>query len=483
MKRFLVALACVAVAACSKSPTSVSVTTGPTTRYLPTLSLTVNERADITPDPREQLDSLPVRSSSSVVFLEMDPIPLYTPEGQAGVAQVYQFQAKTTGRTVVTLRHTDGTAALQDTIEVGPAVRHGAFAQISTGFDLNTCAVTTDGAGYCWGGQETVQAPADTFEDEATVYHNTPTPVPGGLAFSAISRGGDHTCSVTTDGAAYCWGDNFDGQLGDGSTDSSAVPVLVTGGLTFKSVSAGISHTCGLTTGGAIYCWGNNYSGELGIGTTSNPYNNHNPLHISSDSSFIAVATGYQYSCGVTVGGTAYCWGDDDQGQLGDSSTTSTTVPVPVSGGLRFVSLSAGYFHACGLTSSGDAYCWGRNAEGQLGDGTTQASAIPVSIGTFAQISAGQWATCAIMTGGNAYCWGYNGYGQLGNAKTPLTLAANPLPLSVSGGLSFSAISTGYYHTCGITTRGVAYCWGDNSEGELGDGSTKFHSTPVRVSG
>ncbi|PYP50821.1 MAG: hypothetical protein DMD45_09770 [Gemmatimonadetes bacterium] len=155
-----------------------------------------------------------------------------------------------------------------------------------------------------------------------------------------------------------------------------------------------------------------------------------------------------------------------------------------MAGGLSFVSLSTGYFHTCGLTEAGAAYCWGGNFEGELGNGTTQGSATPVVVSgglTFATITAGQWATCAVTKAGLGYCWGYNGYGQLGNAAAPLTLAPNPRALPVSGGLTFVSVSTGYLHTCGITTQGAAYCWGDNSEGELGDGSTMIQPTPVPV--
>ena len=157
-----------------------------------------------------------------------------------------------------------------------------------------------------------------------------------------------------------------------------------------------------------------------------------------------------------------------------------------MAGGLNFVALSAGYSHACGLTRDGAAYCWGSNGSGELGNGTTQESTSPIAVSgglTFAAITAGQGATCGVTTGGAAYCWGYNGYGQLGNAAAPLTNAPNPTPLLVSGGLTFATVSTGYLHTCGVTPQGAAYCWGDNSEGELGDGSTAIHPTSVPVFG
>ena len=141
----------------------------------------------------------------------------------------------------------------------------------------------------------------------------------------------------------------------------------------FNAVSAGVYHTCGLTTGGAIYCWGNNRAGELGNGAVS--YVNSSPVLVSGESSFVAIAAGYQYSCGLTTGGAAYCWGDNASGQLGNGNSTSSGVPVPVAGGLNFMALSAGYFHACGLTRDGAAYCWGDNSVGELGDGSTKGPA------------------------------------------------------------------------------------------------------------
>ena len=490
VKRLILALLTLAAAGCTDHPTAVTTTTEDRARYLQTLSLSVGQRVDITPTRQSEYDSVPAMSSAAVAFLGMYRTALYNPEGPPVQVQLYHFVAMAIGQTVVTLRYTDGTPAVRDTINVQPAVPHGAFAQVSTGFFLNTCAVATDGTGYCWGFPAT--GSADSAGDQVKLIHNIPTPVLGGLSFVAISGGAFatfpggayHTCGLTADGAAYCWGANVNGELGNGDTTASTTPVAVAGGLTFKAVSAGVYHTCGLTTTGAIYCWGNNHDGELGNGTTS--YVNSSPIRISGDSSFIAVGAGYEHSCGLTTSGAAYCWGYNAHGELGTGDSTTSTVPVPVTGGVSFAALSVGYFHACGLTHDGAAYSWGGNFEGELGNGTTQQSTTPVAVSgglTFASISAGQWATCGVTPGGAAYCWGFNGFGQLGNAAASLTLAPNRTPLPVSGGLAFATVSTGYYHTCGVTTQGAAYCWGDDSEGELGDGSTMVHPTPVPVFG
>jgi alpha-tubulin suppressor-like RCC1 family protein len=479
LKKLRVALLLLA-AACRDQPAGVAI--GHPPRILQTLSLSVGQRLDITPERRAEYDSLPAMSSSAVAFLGMHRVTAYNPEGPPVQLQVYHFVATAAGQSVVTLRYPDRTPAVQDTINVQAAVPHGAFAQVSTGFFLSTCAVTTRGAGYCWGGQGT--SSTDTSGDVATGFDNTPVALTGGLSFAAISRGGMHACGLTTEGAAYCWGDNFNGELGNGGTAPSSTPVAVTGGLTFKAVSAGVYHTCGLTTASAIYCWGNNHAGELGNGATS--YTNSRPILVSGGLSFVTVGAGHEYSCGLTTGGEGYCWGDNHFGELGTGDSTFSAVPVRVAGRLVFGALSVGFFHACGLSPDGAASCWGGNFEGELGNGTTQESTSPVAVSgglSFASISAGQWSTCGVTTMGVAYCWGYNGYGQLGNAAATLTLAPNPTPLPVSGGLTFAAVSTGYLHTCGITTRGGTYCWGDNSMGELGDGSTTIGPTPVLVFG
>ena len=198
----------------------------------------------------------------------------------------------------------------------------------------------------------------------------------GNLVFAGVSGGGNHTCSITTSAAAYCWGRNFSGQLGDGSTRDATTPVPVSGGLAFQSIDAGAFHTCGLTATSEAYCWGLNFFGQLG--DDNSPNNSDTPVLVQGGLTFATVSAGGVHNsntgtCGLTTSGEAYCWGDNRYGQLGDGAGGSagdlSPIPVGVTGGLTFQSVNVGGNHVCGLATTAVAYCWGRNFSGQLGDG------------------------------------------------------------------------------------------------------------------
>jgi len=203
---------------------------------------------------------------------------------------------------------------------------------------------------------------------------------------------------------------------------------------------------------------------------------------------FALLTAGGIHTCGLTSGGTAYCWGANSTGELGNNSTTDSPIPVAVTGSLVFTSVSAGHgtgtgqTQTCGVTSAGAAYCWGYNGNGQLGNNTTTDSPIPVAVAgglLFSSVSSGQFHTCGLTTAGAAYCWGGNGRGQLGNNTT----TDSPVPVAVGGSLTFSSISSGNEHTCGLISGGVVYCWGRNDEGELGTNNTTGSTAPIAVAG
>lgn len=347
------------------------------------------------------------------------------------------------------------------------------FSTVSAGY-FHTCGVTTGGAAYCWGENSSGELGNSTL-----VPSNTPLPVSSGITFAKLVAGRSHTCAVVSSGAAYCWGFNFNGDIGNGVTGGSqTTPAAVSGNQTFAIASAGYAHTCGVTTSGQGYCWGDNSSGQLGNG---NILKQAVPAAVSGGLTWASISPGRYFTCGLTTSGVANCWGDNSVGMLGDGTTVGHNTPAPVQGSLTFAAISAGGFHACGLSPAGAAYCWGSNALGQLGDGTVITTNVPVAVAgglTFATISAGNRHTCGLTTTGAAFCWGDNSLGHLGNGST----TNSSTPVAVSGGLMFTGITAGRFHTCGVVTGGAAYCWGDNASSELGDGtsSSRLVPTPVR---
>jgi alpha-tubulin suppressor-like RCC1 family protein len=282
---------------------------------------------------------------------------------------------------------------------------------------------------YCWG-----RSPVDGTPS------TTPRLVSGAMVFDSLTVGG-HLCGLTGSGSAYCWGttgwgspgwgNNDWGQLGDGTFASRTTPTAVAGGLTFQSLSAGTEYTCGVTTAGAAYCWGYNGSGELGDGTVQErPV----PTAVIGGLTFRFVRSATSHACGITTDGSAYCWYGSGGAHLG-GSILSSSPPVPVSGGLTFTDIdvstthSSHERHSCAI-AGGSAYCWGQSGDGNLGDGSTRpfervAPGLVSGPHVYAAIttgtnSAGDFRprhTCALTTLGAVLCWGSNESGQVGDGS------------------------------------------------------------------
>ena len=351
------------------------------------------------------------------------------------------------------------------------------FSSISVGLG-HACGVS-DGAGaYCWGTQD-VGTPG--YRDVMS-----PESIPGTAGLVRISAGQSFTCGVAQEGRALCWGLNSNGELGTGEAGPpSPIPTPLQGALAFTTVSAAVAtgfapHACGLTAAGAAYCWGHNYYGQLGNGgTIASP----TPVAVSGGHLFESISVGRQLTCGIVRGGGAYCWGQATDGQLGDDPRDAagncgtagallpcSMTPVRIPGGQTFTTVSVGAGYVCGLDADGVAYCWGSNEHGRLGIGTHFWSFTPARVSSsmrFTAIAAGTSSTCALTQSREVLCWGSNHLGQLGDGTTTLKTA----PVKVLTDLAFAAIAVGHDEACALTPDGAAYCWGSNEHGKLGKGS------------
>jgi alpha-tubulin suppressor-like RCC1 family protein len=334
-------------------------------------------------------------------------------------------------------------------------------AAIAAGFEA-TCEVTTVGAAWCWGDNSY----GELGNGGATPMSLTPVAVSGlASGVRSITVGGAFACALKTAGAVVCWGNN---EFASGAEIDSNTPVAIAGLSTgITSIIAGYGHACAIDADGGVKCWGANSFGQLGDGSTTN---SKAPATVSGLSSgVVAIAAGSDFTCALTSAGQVLCWGDNAEGQLANGSTVSSDEPVAIASlPMDVVAIVAGGSHACALTSSGLMPCWGAQVQQAI---TGLSSGV-------AAMAAGQDHTCALMTSGAVECWGSNEFGQLGNDST---INSDP-PVSVSGlssGVAF--IAAGNYDTCALTVAGAALCWGENDDGQLGDNSTTTSLVPVSV--
>ncbi len=399
-----------------------------------------------------------VDNSSAVTWTTSDP-NVATVSGNGRTATI---TGKGDGTATITAssNNASGTATVLVT-----APTNTTFTRMIAG-GSHTCGATGAGEVSCWGSNS-----AGQLGDNSTTQRLTPKRVQSTLRIAALAAGASHTCAIGAAGSASaCWGSGQFGQLGNGSSSNSLTPVAIGGGLNWTALTAGESHTCGIANTGLAYCWGQGSSGQLGTGGMGVATT---PTAVQGNARFTIIAAAGSNTCAVAETGDTRCWG----GRFGLS-------PALISGGHRFTDVRLGANHACGLVADGTAYCWGSNQSGQLGTGGVNDTPVPTAVQTnlrFTVIAPAENYTCGLIADGSAYCWGGNADGQLGvGFLSPTQLT----PASVVGGFRFSGLRTGARHTCGIALQSnAAICWGLNSSGQLGDGTTTTSPSPVSVRG
>ena len=355
----------------------------------------------------------------------------------------------------------------------------------------HTCAVTASGGAKCWGdnylgtlGNNDGSVIASSVP--LTVVDAGNVPVTG---MASIAAGVNFNCATTTAHGVKCWGSGGSGQLGIGAFADSSTPAdVVDSSLTpitgVSSVTAGAAHACATTLAtGAVECWGYNFYGELA--NPSDGLSNVSKAAVDANNSPIAsaanIAAGNEYTCIVTTGGATQCWGRNADGQLGNR--TADTIPAAVVGLTgSAVSITAGDSHTCARTPAGTVRCWGNNTYGQLGNNDNAGANKPTPVTVvdaanqaalgLTDVVAGAAHTCALLPGGGVACWGANGFGQLGNNDSSGTKKVTPVAVVDAGNVPIAGIATvtaGAFHTCALTSAGRVLCWGDNSNGQLGN--------------
>ncbi|MFO0683890.1 MAG: hypothetical protein U0234_17670 [Sandaracinus sp.] len=346
----------------------------------------------------------------------------------------------------------------------------------------HTCSVSSQGNVSCWGWNEQRQLAQVQYSA-----YGSPRVVEGLDHVSEIAAGSLHTCTVDESGRVECFGEGAHGELGRGDSIDRSMPAPIASAATFERAFAGVAVSCGLTTTGALVCWGANDRGQLGNGSTA-------PASMPSATvldQVVDASVGFQHACAVRSDGSVWCWGSSDDGQCGPHTSMGVGVPVPVDGITDATHVACGRAFTCVLHMGGTVSCFGRNDHGQLGSGSAGTGSItPVPVATLDSVSAiavasGGTHACALRTSGLVACWGGNTSGQLGDG----TQVDRPAPVMVPQPTDATAITAGGLsddgagHTCAIDGAGRVWCWGDGALGQVGAGDYLSHTAPTLVTG
>jgi alpha-tubulin suppressor-like RCC1 family protein len=358
----------------------------------------------------------------------------------------------------------------------GTAFKRGS---ISAGYSHSCGIRASDSRVLCWGDNSYGE-----IGDGTITTRYSPTRTSDSSPYLSVSAGTYYTCGIrANDSRVLCWGGNSNGQLGDGTISESHSPKLTSDSSPYFEVSASYYHSCGIRTNDSrVLCWGGNYEGTLGDGTI---LEKHIPTLTSDSSAYKSISAGVYHTCAIRANDSrVLCWGFNGDGQTGDGTTGSSNVPTLISDASAYASISAGDFHSCGIRASDSrVLCWGDNSFGELGDGTINNHLNPTltaDSSEYLSISLGEYSSCAIRTNDSrVLCWGDNGYMQIGDG----TIDEKHEPTLTSDSSAYVSLDAGYYYNCGIRANDSrVLCWGDNVNGQLGEGTTEQKSVPTLTS-
>ena len=347
---------------------------------------------------------------------------------------------------------------------------------------LEAAAAVAPGTLLAWGRNGSGQ-----LGDGTTTNRALPTPVPNLTGVTALAEGSGHTLAVLSNGTVRAWGDNGNGELGDGTKTGRSTPAPVPGLAGVVAVTAGSAHSLALLADGRLFAWGRNIQGQLGVGDSSSDH--HTPVQVQNLglTRVKAVAAGDDFTLVLSSDGTVLACGDNGSGALGDGTTTDRSTLAPVQNLIPAKAIAAGRRHSMALTSNGVIRAWGDNNNGQLGNGSTTGSSLPVTVslqsldGPAIAVASRGLHSLALMANGRIKGWGENGDGQLGDGGTN---SPRVFPVQVASGAdSAIAIAAGFNHSMALLTNGTVRAWGDNSVGQVGDGTTIDRTRPAQVSG
>jgi alpha-tubulin suppressor-like RCC1 family protein len=334
-----------------------------------------------------------------------------------------------------------------------------------------SCAIAPDARLGCWGDNDGSVLATGDLDDR-----NDPVLV-GSERWEQIAIGWAHACAIADGGALFCWGENDTGEAGIGEVTMEPVPAPVPiGADPWKGVGAGDNHSCAIRDDGSLWCWGLNNAGQLGQGDLLDLAA---PTRVATDTDWIAVDGGDAFSCALRADASMWCWGGNAWGQVGRGNTNRATAPVKISGTRAFTTVAVGGYHACALADDGSLWCWGRNSSGQAAGPIAEERVLaPARIGMDADwtmLAAGDLHTCAIEVDGTLWCWGENGNGQLGQGNT----ADLAVPTQVGTDTHWTAVTAGARHTCALRDDGTVRCFGRNDMGQLGTRNNSNYRRPA----